>query len=163
VADKLTPERRSWNMGRIRGTDTQPEKLVRRVLHRMGYRFRIQNRRLPGKPDVVMQRYKAVIFVHGCFWHRHPGCKFSYTPKSQIDFWRRKFSDTIERDRRTEVLLRESGWNVVIVWECEAKDSALLSQRLRAKIGAPNYTRARIATEELPIAAEEPEEYSTPL
>jgi len=126
-------------MSRIRGMDTKPEKLVRRVLHRMGYRFRIRNRGLPGSPDIVLPRYKTVVFVHGCFWHRHPGCKFSYTPKSRIDFWRDKFSDTVERDRRTEVLLRESGWNIVVVWECEIADLAVLSQRLRTKIGVTTY------------------------
>jgi DNA mismatch endonuclease (patch repair protein) len=147
-------------MSRIRGYDTKPEILVRRVLYQMGYRFRVRNRSLPGNPDVLLRRYKTVVFVHGCFWHRHPGCKYSYTPKSRTDFWRHKFSDTIERDRRTEVALRESGWNVVVVWECETQDLAILSQRLRAKIGTTAYTIPKTASDELPMAAEESGKYS---
>jgi DNA mismatch endonuclease, patch repair protein len=133
-------------MSRIRGYDTKPEILVRRLLYQMGYRFRIRNRGLPGNPDVLLRRHKTVVFVHGCFWHRHPGCKFSYTPKSRIDFWRHKFSDTIERDRRAEVTLRKTGWNVVVVWECETADLGLLGQRLRTNIGETTQPTRKTGT-----------------
>jgi DNA mismatch endonuclease, patch repair protein len=135
MADRLSPERRSWNMGRIRASNTRPERCVRSLLHRMGYRFRIGDRKLPGNPDIVLAKYKAVILVHGCFWHRHPGCKFAYTPKSRIDFWRHKFSENVSRDHRTEVRLREAGWRAIVVWECEISDLIRLRERLREEIG----------------------------
>lgn len=119
--DTLTSEKRSWNMSRIRGTNTKPELTVRSMLHRMGYRFRISDKKLPGKPDIVLPKYKAVIFVHGCFWHRHLGCKYTYTPKSRTHFWNEKFKENIKRDEKTLILLRESGWYPIIVWACEVK------------------------------------------
>jgi DNA mismatch endonuclease, patch repair protein len=135
MADRLSPERRSWNMSRIRGSNTRPERLVRSLLHRMGYRFRVRNRKLPGNPDIVLARYRAVILVHGCFWHRHLGCKFAYTPKSRIDFWQRKFRGNVSRDRRTEALLRKAGWRVIVIWECEIADLPRLRERLRQEVG----------------------------
>jgi DNA mismatch endonuclease, patch repair protein len=134
MVDRLSPERRSWNMSRIRGRNTRPERFVRSLLHRMGFRFRIGTRKLPGNPDIVLAKYKAVILVHGCFWHRHHGCKFAYTPKSRIDFWERKFQGTVSRDKRTEVLLREAGWRVIVVWECEIADPSRLRERLQQEI-----------------------------
>ena len=100
MTDILSKERRSWNMSRIRGSDTKPELLVRSLLHRMGYRFRLHRKDLPGRPDIVLPKYRTVIFVHGCFWHRHKGCKYAYTPKSRTDFWQNKFQGTVERDKR---------------------------------------------------------------
>jgi len=135
MVDRLSPERRSWNMSRIRGRDTRPEKLVRSLLHRIGYRFRIGNRKLPGNPDIVLAKHRAVILVHGCFWHRHPGCKFAYTPKSRIDFWQQKFRGNVSRDCRTQALLREAGWRVIVIWECEIADPARLRERLQHEIG----------------------------
>ena len=111
-------------MSRIRGTNTKPELAVRSMLHRMGYRFRIASRTLPGKPDIVLPKYRAVIFVHGCFWHRHQGCKYAYTPKSRSDFWAQKFEGNVMRDKNNLSLLRKAGWLPIVVWECEIKRNA---------------------------------------
>lgn len=128
--DRISKEWRSWNMSRIRGKDTAPEVLVRSLLHRMGYRFRLHRSDLPGRPDIVLPRYRTVVFVHGCYWHRHPGCKYAYTPKSRTDFWKKKFRDNVRRDRRSRQELEVAGWTVLIVWECEAADMAALADRL---------------------------------
>lgn len=130
MADRLSKERRSWNMSRIRSWDTKPELTVRSVLHRMGYRFRLHRRDLPGKPDIVLPRYRTVIFVHGCYWHRHPRCRFAYTPKSQVEFWNSKFESNIARDRRNQRDLMDAGWRVIIVWECELRNLEKLTNRL---------------------------------
>jgi len=106
-------------MSRIRGKDTVPELALRRALHGMGFRYRLHASSLPGKPDLVMRKYKAAIFVHGCFWHRHAGCKIAAIPKSNVEFWQRKFSDNVARDSRNISLLKEMGWRVFVVWECE--------------------------------------------
>jgi len=119
MADSLSKEKRSWNMSRIRSKDTKPEKIVRSLLHRMGYRFRLHVKSLPGKPDIVLPKYKTVIFVHGCFWHRHNGCKYAYTPQSRVDFWNKKFADNIERFKAVKKTLTKLGWKVVIIWECQ--------------------------------------------
>ncbi len=123
MVDIISEERRSWNMSRIRGKDTKPEIIVRSMLHGMGYRFRLHRKDLPGKPDIVLPKYNTVIFVHGCFWHRHKGCKYAYTPKSRIDFWNSKFDETVARDKRNRKQLEANGWNVKIIWECETKDT----------------------------------------
>ncbi|MBT0651952.1 very short patch repair endonuclease [Geomobilimonas luticola] len=128
--DTLSSSRRSWNMSRIRGRDTAPELRVRSALHRAGLRFRLHRRDLPGTPDIVLPRFKTVIFVHGCFWHRHEGCKYAYMPKSRIEFWVEKFSKNVERDRRKILQLQQAGWNVEIIWECETTDTVTLSRRL---------------------------------
>ncbi len=128
--DTLTPEKRSWNMSRIRSKDTQPEIIVRRLLHSMGYRFRLHRKDLPGKPDIVLPKYKTVIFVHGCFWHRHPGCKYAYTPKSRIGFWQKKFAENVSRDKKKKTDLKKAGWKVLIIWECEI----LKKDKLEVKI-----------------------------
>lgn len=120
MTDRLSRKRRSWNMSRIRDKDTAPERLVRSALHRAGYRFRLHSKKLPGRPDVVLPRYRTVVFVHGCFWHRHKGCRYAYTPKSRVAFWNAKFDSNVERDRRNARELRRLGWKVVTVWECEA-------------------------------------------
>lgn len=143
--DTLTSEKRSWNMSRIRGANTRPELAVRSMLHRMGYRFRISNKILPGKPDIVLPKYRAVIFVHGCFWHRHQGCKYAYTPKSRLDFWRRKFEGNVMRDKNNFSLLKKTGWLPIVVWECEIKRNAdtllgrvsgILQRRLKKLVAA---------------------------
>src|SRR5260221_13598884 len=136
MSDMFSKAKRSWIMSRIRARNTEPELRVRRLLHGNGYRFRLHRKDLPGNPDIVLPKYRTAIFVHGCFWHRHPKCKFSYMPKSRIDFWRRKFSKNIERDRKAQRLLRDSGWHIVIVWECEKSDPARLHKRLRQEIGS---------------------------
>ena len=122
--DKLSSEKRSWNMSRIRGANTKPELAVRSMLHRMGYRFRISNKTLPGRPDIVLTKYRAVIFVHGCFWHRHHGCKYAYTPKSRLDFWGQKFEENVMRDKNNIPLLKKARWLPIVVWECEIKHNA---------------------------------------
>ena len=120
--DILTREKRSWNMSRTKGKDTKPEKIVRSALHKEGFRFRLNRKDLPGKPDIVLPKYKSVILVHGCFWHRHPRCKFAYNPKSREKFWQKKFSDNVERDKAVKKELRKIGWKVIVVWECELKN-----------------------------------------
>ena len=122
--DTLSSEKRSWNMSRIRGANTKPEIIVRSMLHHMGYRFRITDKALPGKPDIVLPKYRSVIFVHGCFWHRHPACKYAYTPKSRIDFWSRKFDENVTRDKNILLLLKNADWLPIVVWECEIKHNA---------------------------------------
>lgn len=123
--DRLSEERRSWNMSRIRGKDTTPEKAVRSLLHRLGYRFRLHVRNLPGCPDIVLPKYKTVIFVHGCFWHRHRGCKNCTTPTNRREFWVNKLEGNAARDKKHQRALRKLGWKVLIVWECETENSNL--------------------------------------
>lgn len=117
-------------MSRIRGKDTAPELKVRSMLHRMGYRFRLHVANLPGKPDIVLPKYKTAIFVHGCFWHRHEGCRLAYTPKTRTDFWARKLSENVQRDKVNSAMLQELGWNVVTIWECEIESSPDLCRYL---------------------------------
>ncbi len=128
--DKLTKEKRSWNMSRIRGKDTKPEVIVRSLLHKMGYRFRLHVKTLTGCPDIVLPKYKAVIFVHGCFWHRHPGCKYAYTPKSRQDFWTKKFQKTVERHEIVTRELEGQGWKTLVLWECETAHTVKISRKL---------------------------------
>jgi DNA mismatch endonuclease, patch repair protein len=119
-------------MARIKGKDTGPEKAVRSILHALGYRFRLHRRSLPGSPDIVFPGRKAVVCVHGCFWHGH-GCKqASYAPKSNADFWSRKLTQNIARDARTRAELEALGWRVLVVWECEIKKSVIIAERLQA-------------------------------
>jgi len=128
--DHLSPEHRSWNMSRIRGKDTKPELVVRSILHSLGYRFRLHGKNLPGKPDIVLPRYNTVIFVHGCFWHRHKGCRLTYMPKTHTEFWEAKFSATEKRDRQNKSTLRKLGWSVFTVWECATADREALKPML---------------------------------
>lgn len=109
-------------MSRIRGRDTKPELLVRSMLHRRGYRYRLHSQDLPGRPDLVLPRYKTVVFAHGCFWHRHSQCKFAYSPKSRLEFWEEKFQQNVERDRKNVEKLKQLDWKVAIVWECGLRD-----------------------------------------
>ena len=128
MADKITPERRSANMARIRGKDTKPEIALRSALHRQGYRFRKHVKALPGKPDIVFPGRRKVIFVHGCFWHLHPdpNCKDARIPKSRETYWAPKLARNVERDAQQIAELESGGWNVLIVWECQATNSATL-------------------------------------
>ena len=130
--DTLTLEKRSWNMGRICSKDTKPEKAVRSLLHKSGYRFRIHRKDLPGKPDIVLPKFKTVIFVHGCFWHRHEGCKYAYTPKSHQEFWQAKFKGNIKRDKKNRDELERLGWKVTVIWECEIKNLTFVHNRIEA-------------------------------
>ena len=133
MTDRLSAQRRSWNMSRIRALNTKPELIVRSLLHRAGFRFRLHRADLPGRPDIILPRHKIAIFVHGCFWHRHSGCKFSYKPKTRVEFWNRKFADNMRRDTISQEKLILIGWKVFVVWECETKDEAQLA-RVLAKI-----------------------------
>lgn len=130
MTDILTQSERSALMARIRGKDTKAEIFVRSLLHRMGFRFRLHRRDLPGSPDIVLPRHGIVVFVHGCFWHRHAGCEHATTPKSNSEFWLQKFAKNVERDKRNRRDLRRLGWKVVVVWECELKKPAKLKRHL---------------------------------
>lgn len=118
-------------MAQVKSEDTTPEKIVRSALHRMGFRFRLHKKDLPGKPDIVLPKFKTVIFVNGCFWHRHPGCKRATMPASNTEYWEKKFSKTIERDAKTKQLLENLGWQVFVVWECELKNMTLLQDKIK--------------------------------
>lgn len=119
MVDKLTPERRSWTMSRIRGKDTAIEMKVRKYLFGCGFRYRKNVTELPGKPDLVLPKYKTVIFVHGCFWHQHEGCKYATVPDTRTEFWVEKFRKNIENDRLNQERLVAMGWKVLVIWECE--------------------------------------------
>ena len=135
MADVHTRRQRSFNMSRIRSTDTKPESMLRSRLHSAGYRFRKNVRELPGSPDIVLPKYRTVILVHGCFWHRHKGCKFAATPKSNVEFWDDKFQGNVERDRRNVRALRDAGWDVETIWECEIRsDLAGTIKRVEAQL-----------------------------
>jgi DNA mismatch endonuclease (patch repair protein) len=122
-------------MSRIRGKDTTPEKAVRSLLHRMGYRFRLHGRKLPGRPDVVLARYKTVIFVHGCFWHQHGGCKYCRLPKSNRRYWVNKLLGNHSRDEVHRSALRKLGWRVVVIWECETEKARVLTKKINRLAG----------------------------
>lgn len=121
MADNHTKEIRSYNMSRIRSKNTKPEEMVRKYLFSQGFRYRKNDTRLPGNPDIVLPKYKTVIFVNGCFWHKHENCKFFVWPKTNEDFWRTKISANVSRDQENIKLLSELGWNVIVIWECELK------------------------------------------
>lgn len=122
MADVHSPEKRSYNMSRIHAKGTKPEETVRKYLFSKGFRYRKNDPRLPGKPDIVLPKYKTVIFVNGCFWHRHEGCKYFVWPKNNAEFWRKKIMSNVERDNRNYSELKEKGWSIVVIWECELKD-----------------------------------------
>src|SRR5579862_2099574 len=138
-ADILSSSARSALMGRIRGKHTKPELTVRRVLHRLGHRFRLHVGSLPGRPDIVLSKRKKIIQVHGCFWHRHT-CRFTYSQKSRTAFWERKFADNVRRDAVHLRKLRELGWSVLIVWECQTVSEGKLVRRLSKFIGPKQAT-----------------------
>ena len=123
-------EQRSRNMSAIKSKNTKPEIKVRKILHSMGYRFRLHRKDLPGSPDIVLPKYKTVIFVHGCFWHRHENCKYASTPKTRQEFWEAKFRENLNRDKLNQENLSSKGWKISIVWECEIKDKDFDLNRL---------------------------------
>lgn len=134
MADTLSKAARSERMSRIGGKDTKPEMVVRRLIHSLGYRYRLHQRDLPGSPDLVFPSRRRVVFVHGCFWHRHPdsSCKLARLPKSREEFWIPKFEANATRDHRNEAALEHLGWGVLVIWECETKDPALLQDKIEA-------------------------------
>lgn len=137
--DRISAERRSANMRRIRNRDMHPELIVRRLLRQFHLGYRIHRHDLPGKPDIVMGKTRTVIFVHGCFWHRHEGCARSFTPAVRFEFWQRKLDTNVSRDKRVQRALRELGWRVHVIWECETKNQ----ERLGRKISEVLLIRAR--------------------
>jgi DNA mismatch endonuclease, patch repair protein len=130
MADNLTPQQRRRNMSRVKGRDTKPELLVRSIVHRLGYRFRLHGKGLPGKPDLVLARHRKVIFVHGCFWHGHAGCRRAARPSTNREFWDKKIDGNVERDAANVKALVRAGWKVLVVWQCAMKDRARLEKRL---------------------------------
>ncbi|MDA8094820.1 MAG: very short patch repair endonuclease [Betaproteobacteria bacterium] len=134
MTDRLTPEQRSLLMQKVRGANTRPEKVVRSLLHRLGFRFRLHRKDLPGTPDIVLPRWHVALFVHGCFWHGH-GCSIGRLPKSNTEYWRHKIEGNIARDQRKQAQLESLGWHVVVVWQCELRDHVRLSRRLSALRG----------------------------
>jgi DNA mismatch endonuclease, patch repair protein len=150
MVDSLTPEQRSERMARIRGANTQPEILLRSCLHASGMRYSLHGKNLPGKPDLVLAKHKAVIFVHGCFWHRHKGCAIATSPKSNSAFWQAKFAGNVARDKRVQRQLRKAGWRIFVVWECqvstkrraEASAQRLLRRLLRKSHAVPRRVKA---------------------
>jgi DNA mismatch endonuclease (patch repair protein) len=133
--DLITRSQRSANMARIRDRDTGPELTVRRLAHRIGYRYRLHRADLPGTPDLVFPGQHKVVFVNGCFWHRHAGCRFAYTPKTNVEFWTTKFTANTARDERVRKSLEDMGWSVLTIWECETADLDSLAEQLKGYLG----------------------------
>ena len=137
MADTLTPKQRSERMSRVRGADTKPEMRVRRVVHGMGYRYRLHRRNLPGTPDLVFAPRRKVIFVHGCYWHRHPDpkCPLARLPKSRLEFWLPKLEGNRRRDGLNQAKLRKMGWEILVIWECQLRSQASLQGRIAKFLG----------------------------
>jgi DNA mismatch endonuclease, patch repair protein len=137
MADTLTPAERSERMSRVKGRDTAPEMLVRRIVHGLGYRYRLHRRDLPGCPDLTFGKRRKVIFVHGCFWHRHgdSACKLARLPKSRLDFWLPKLETNRGRDAKNQERIAAMGWKFLVIWECELGDQAMLKKRIRSFLG----------------------------
>ena len=162
MADVKTPEQRSRNMAAIKGKDTKPEMIVRKYLFSRGLRFRVQVRKLPGKPDIVLPKYKTAIFVNGCFWHGHEGCKYFRLPKSNVEFWKEKIERNIERDRESMQALLDLGWKVIRVWECELRNKANREETLNkiyTSITSPDGSCYSFEETDVPIAAEPEADY----
>lgn len=141
MTDTLTREERSRRMALVRSVDTKPEMRVRRLVHAMGYRYSLHRRDLPGRPDLVFRAKRAVVFVHGCFWHRHAGCSLARLPKSRLDFWGPKLEGNRARDSRKITALETAGWRVLVIWECELKDTEALAVKLRRFLDSGEESR----------------------
>jgi DNA mismatch endonuclease (patch repair protein) len=158
MIEKISREVRSRMMSSIRGKDTVPERGVRRILHALGFRFRLHRKDLPGRPDIVLPRHRLAIFVHGCFWHRHPGCHYTSSPKSNKRFWNAKFTANVRRDGLALARLKDAGWRTLVVWECALKNEAyrkslpsalrqaVISDRMAARIPRVAARRRRPVT-----------------
>ncbi len=140
MVDTISEERRSWNMSRIRSKNTKPELVVRSLLHQMGFRFRLHVKDLPGKPDIVLPKYKTAVFVHGCFWHRHKDCKNSTVPKSRTEWWLEKLDGNVMRDKKAQGNLKVLGWKTIVIWECELEKETMEDtlKNLNSKITCQN-------------------------
>ena len=159
----MTPEQRSRCMAAIKGKDTKPELIVRKYLFSRGLRFRVQVRKLPGTPDIVLPKYKTAIFVNGCFWHGHEGCKYFRLPKSNVEFWKEKIERNIERDKESMQALFDLGWKVVRVWECELRNKANREETLNkiyTSITSPDGSCYSFEETDVPMAAEPEADYS---
>ena len=132
---KINRSKRSFNMSRIRGKDTKPELVVRKILFKNGYRYRLYSNRVVGKPDIIFEKRKKIIFVHGCFWHRHENCKYSTLPKTNKSFWNRKFDDNVRRDKYVRKQLLEMGYELMVIWECQTKNISDLETELLDFVG----------------------------
>lgn len=130
MSDVFSRKKRSWIMARISGSNTKPELVVRKILYDLGFRYRLNVRKLPGTPDIVISKYNKVVFVHGCFWHGHKGCKRSKRPTTNIAFWNRKIDENIDRDKKSLKELRRLGWKPLVIWECQTKKPESLEKRL---------------------------------
>ena len=150
MASHQVTAQRSYTMSRIRSKDTSPELRVRSLMHRAGYRYSLHVKTMPGAPDIVMRRYRTVVFVNGCFWHQHQGCRIASKPKTNTDYWQRKFKRTADRDRRTKAELQQDGWTVLVIWECQTRNEESL-QDLLAEVLPPRLPRNKIMN---PIAGE---------
>jgi DNA mismatch endonuclease, patch repair protein len=168
MVDHLTSEQRSWNMSRIRSKNTKPELFLRSMLHNMGYRFRLNGKVskrlhpkgiLPGKPDIVLAKYRTVIFVHGCFWHRHDGCKGATTPKTRTDWWQAKFARNVERDKQNLNELHKLNWKVITIWECELKIPINIEAKITTEL--PRCTKYSQNPVTIQIAAEKHNKYKS--
>ena len=131
MPDIMTQEQRSERMSRVRSKDSKAELVVRSLVHRLGFRYGLHNKKLPGKPDIVLTRHKKVILIHGCFWHQHGVCRPLAIPKKNGRFWRAKFADNVDRDKKNIQGLTKLGWKILVVWECETKDIKILEKRIR--------------------------------
>lgn len=148
MADIVDPRTRSRMMAGIKGKDTRPELLIRSALHKAGFRFRLHDKRLPGSPDLVLPKYRAVIFVHGCYWHRHKGCRFATTPATRTEFWGNKFRRNVERDERNRVQLLDDGWRVFTIWECGIRnDLGYVMTKLKLALASGDESEMEIACE----------------
>ncbi len=134
MTDIVDSRRRSELMAGIRSRDTAPEIAVRRIAHRMGLRFRLHRKDLPGRPDLVLPKHRLAVFVHGCFWHRHKGCRYASMPKSRVAFWAEKLEANVARDARQQAALSELAWRILVIWQCETRDEAAVERRLAAEI-----------------------------
>jgi DNA mismatch endonuclease (patch repair protein) len=150
MPDRLSPAGRSWLMSRVRSKNTKPERVVRKVAHRLGFRFRLHRSDLPGNPDIVFPRLRCAIFVHGCFWHRHQNCRRASVPATRVEYWTQKFNATIARDRRAFESLTRAGWRILVIWECEAMDGAVLERTLIGFLGCDNRPARQAANRDRP-------------
>lgn len=157
MADVMTPEQRSRCMAAVKGKNTKPEMMVRKFLFSKGLRYRVNNRKLPGAPDIVLKKYKTVVFIDGCFWHGHEGCRYYKMPKSNVDFWERKISHNKARDVSNTAVLKMMGWKVIRVWECDVKTKGrrdFTLRRLFAAITGEGVHGNALSITESSIAAE---------